>query len=141
MRPNQVSTAATDQDVMQIGELADRIGLSLRTIRYYGEVGLVPPTARSDGGFRLYTESDLERFVVIKRMKPLGFSLDEMREVLDLLDVLADPDTDPVARRTTTARLAVFGELAQERIAELRQQLSSAEALARTFDSSTHDIA
>ncbi|SDJ14694.1 MerR HTH family regulatory protein [Lentzea albidocapillata subsp. violacea] len=57
---------------MQIGE-AERIGLSLRTIRYYEEVGLVVPSARSQGGFRPYTEPDVQRLGVIMRMKPLGF--------------------------------------------------------------------
>ena len=44
---------------MQIGEVAERVKLSLRTIRHYEEVGLVPPSARSKGGFRLYTEADV----------------------------------------------------------------------------------
>src|SRR5690348_10590123 len=52
------SQAMTDP-TMQIGEVADRIGLSLRTIRYYEEVGLITPSARSPGGFRLYTEDDV----------------------------------------------------------------------------------
>ena len=46
---------------MQIGEVAERTGLSLRTIRYYEEVGLAVPSARSQGGFRLYTEPDVGR--------------------------------------------------------------------------------
>ena len=44
---------------MQIGEVAERTNLSLRTIRYYEEVDLVPPSARTPGGFRLYTEADV----------------------------------------------------------------------------------
>ncbi len=63
------------RDRMQIGEVAERTGLSLRTIRYYGEVGLVVPSARSKGGFRLYTESDVARLLLIKQMKPLGVQL------------------------------------------------------------------
>jgi DNA-binding transcriptional MerR regulator len=59
---------------MQIGEVAERTALSLRTIRYYEEVGLVPPSARTQGGFRLYTEADVERLLLVKRMKPLEFS-------------------------------------------------------------------
>lgn len=71
---------------MQIGEVAERTGLSLRTIRYYEEVGLVVPSARSQGGFRLYAEPDVDRLQLIKRMKPLGFQLDEMRDLLAILD-------------------------------------------------------
>jgi DNA-binding transcriptional MerR regulator len=106
---------------MQIGEVAERIGLSLRTIRYYEEVGLAVPSARSDGGFRLYAEDDVERLRVIMQMKPLGFPLEEMRELLGLLD--AGPDADP-------ARLAVFREQAAERVATLRRQLRTAEDFA-----------
>jgi len=75
---------------MHIGELADATGLSLRTIRHYDEIGLLPATTRTEGGFRVYTQSDLERLLVIRSMKPLGFSLEQMAELLDIVDVLAD---------------------------------------------------
>ena len=58
---------------MHIGELADRSQMSLRTIRHYDEVGLLKPSGRTEGGFRLYTERDFTRLLVIRRMKPLGF--------------------------------------------------------------------
>ena len=108
---------------MQIGEVAERIGLSLRTIRYYEEVGLAVPSARSDGGFRLYVEDDVERLRVIMQMKPLGFSLEEMRELLGLLDADADADADP-------GRLADFRAQAAERVETLRARLRTAEAFA-----------
>lgn len=76
---------------MQIGEVAERTSLSLRTIRYYGEVGLAAPSMRSPGGFRLYTEADVARLLLIKRMKPLDFSLDEMADLLRIMDTLAAP--------------------------------------------------
>jgi DNA-binding transcriptional MerR regulator len=82
---------------MQIGEVAERIGLSLRTIRYYEEVGLAVPSARSEGGFRLYVEDDVERLPVVMQIKPLRFSLEEMRELLDLLD--AGHGADPARLR------------------------------------------
>lgn len=71
---------------MQIGEVAERTQLSLRTIRHYDDVGLVPPSARSEGGFRLYTEEDVERLNHVRRITPLGFSLEETTEILKLLD-------------------------------------------------------
>ena len=70
---------------LQIGAVATETGLSIKTIRHYDEVGLVVPSARSAGGFRLYTRADIDRLFVIRRMKPLGFTLAEMREVLDAL--------------------------------------------------------
>ena len=82
---------------MQIGEVAEQIGLSLRTIRYYEEVGLAVPSARSEGGFRLYVESDVERLRVVMQMKPLGFSLEEMTQLLNAFASLADDPTDVAA--------------------------------------------
>lgn len=75
---------------MHIGELAEATGLSLRTIRHYDDVGLLPVTTRTEGGFRVYAQSDLERLLVIRSMKPLGFSLEEMAELLEVVDTLAD---------------------------------------------------
>jgi hypothetical protein len=68
-------------ELSQIGQVAERTGLSLGTIRFYEENGLVVPTARTEGGFRLYSEDDVARLEVIKRMKPLGFTLEEMQEL------------------------------------------------------------
>jgi MerR family copper efflux transcriptional regulator len=55
------------------------------------------PSGRTTGGFRVYTDRDLERLLVIRRMKPLGFSLEEMAELLRVVDALADagPDDAP----------------------------------------------
>ncbi|MFI5488569.1 MerR family transcriptional regulator [Micromonospora echinaurantiaca] len=117
--------------LMQIGEAADRAGLSIRTIRHYEEVGLVVPSARSEGGFRLYTDTDLDRLVVVKRMKPLGFTLDEMRELLGLLDALptADDAEGPALRK----RLGMFQAVAAARVDALREQLTTAEDFADTL--------
>ncbi|MCC8249946.1 MerR family transcriptional regulator [Saccharothrix luteola] len=114
---------------MQIGEVADRTGLSLRTIRYYEEVGLVVPSARSQGGFRLYTEPDVDRLQVVKRMKPLGFQLEEMRELLTILDALSALDDDD-DRDKHLDRLAQFHTTAEQRCEELRAQLRIAEDFA-----------
>lgn len=81
-------TAQTHPQTMHIGELADRTGLSLRTIRHYDEVGLLKASGRSEGGFRLYSPDDLARLLLIRRMKPLGFSLEEMTELLAVIDTL-----------------------------------------------------
>ncbi len=117
----------------QIGEVAERTGLSLRTIRYYEEVGLVAPTTRSHGGFRLYGEADVARLELIKQMKPLDFSLEEMRELLAALDSL-ESDTAPSAEREALLeRLAMFRLAAEERCVSLRSQLESAEDFANSL--------
>ena len=74
---------------MKIGEVAERTALSIRSLRHYDELGLVSPSAHSPGGFRLYTEADVERLLLIRRMKPLGFSLDRMKDFCRALDARA----------------------------------------------------
>ncbi|MBG6225648.1 DNA-binding transcriptional MerR regulator [Arthrobacter sp. CAN_A2] len=111
---------------MHIGELAERTGLSLRTIRHYDEVGILPATARTDGGFRVYTEEDLERLMVIRRMKPLGFTLEEMKDLLAVLDALQQ-EKDEAAAGELRARLAFFRETAAERRAKLVETLARAD--------------
>lgn len=86
--------------MMHIGEVAERTGLSLRTIRHYDEVGLLPPSGRTEGGFRLYTEPDVERLQHIRRIAPLGFTLEETTDILRLLngEVSEVPREDYLAR-------------------------------------------
>ncbi len=119
---------------MQIGEVAVRTELSLRTIRHYEEAGLITPSARSQGGFRLYAEKDVNRFMVIRRMKPLGFTLNEMRELLEVTDRLdADPPVEPAERAKLLQRLRNFEDIVQQRIVDLRTQLQRAEEFAATL--------
>ncbi|MFR9778128.1 MerR family transcriptional regulator [Micromonospora sp. MS34] len=120
--------AATGGHV-QIGEAAERVGLSIRTIRHYEDAGLVVPSARSEGGFRLYTGPDLDRLRVIKRMKPLGFTLEEMRDLLQILDELTGARGDE--RAALLARLTTFHTAARDRVRALREQLATAEGFAR----------
>ncbi|MFI9582262.1 MerR family transcriptional regulator [Streptomyces sp. NPDC052236] len=120
---------------MQIGEVAERTGLSLRTIRHYEEVGLVTPSARSKGGFRLYTDADVERLMVIRRMKPLDFSLEEMRDLLEITDRIAATD-DPAAdeeKDRLRQRLDSYRKVADARCETLRAQLMAAEDFATTL--------
>ncbi|MGX1314454.1 MerR family copper efflux transcriptional regulator [Streptomyces calvus] len=119
---------------MQIGEVAARTELSLRTIRHYEETGLVLPSARSQGGFRLYTEADVARLMVIRRMKPLGFTLDEMRALLEATDRLdAGQELPPAEREELLARIRGFEETTRQRMDDLRTQLSRAEEFASTL--------
>ncbi len=118
---------------MQIGEVAERTGLSLRTIRHYEEVGLVIPSARSKGGFRLYTETDVERLMVIRRMKPLGFSLEEMRDLLEITDRLGAGEEDEAELARVRERLDSYRKVADARCETLRAQLTAAEDFAATL--------
>ncbi|MDT0476672.1 MerR family transcriptional regulator [Streptomyces sp. DSM 41014] len=115
---------------MQIGEVAARTELSLRTIRHYEEAGLVVPSARSQGGFRLYTEADVARLMIIRRMKPLGFTLDEMRSLLETTDRLDAGGTTPGEQAELVARLRDFEAAARQRVVDLRVRLARAEEFA-----------
>lgn len=108
--PEQHGSGSATGRLMQIGEAAERVGLSIRTIRHYEEAGLIVPSARSEGGFRLYTEPDLDRLAVVRRMKPLGFTLDEMRDLLTVLDALDTATTRVTALRDQLAMAEGFAD-------------------------------
>ncbi|WP_072815716.1 MerR family transcriptional regulator [Rhodococcus zopfii] len=114
---------------MQIGEVAQRTELSIRTVRHYDDVGLVTPSARSAGGFRLYTETDVQRLLVIRRMKPLGFTLAEMKELLEALEVLDDPGADAQAQAAATEAVHRCHARAEDSCERLRRHLAYAQEL------------
>ena len=70
--------------LMSIGELAQSGGASPKTIRYYEQVGLLPPPQRAENGYRLYDSRDVERLRFIRNARSLGFSLNDLKEVLAL---------------------------------------------------------
>ena len=70
-----------DDKVISIGTLAKNMEMSQRTIRYYEEIGLLNSIKRIDGGRRVYTEADLRRLKLIKRLKIMGMTLSEMQEL------------------------------------------------------------
>jgi MerR family transcriptional regulator, copper efflux regulator len=113
--------------LVQIGEVADAVGLSLRTLRYYEQMGLLEPEQRSDGGFRLYSETQIDRLRLIKRMKPLGFQIDQMRDLLRARDTLRDPGAAGGDREIAQATLREYAASSVERVLELRAKLAYAE--------------
>lgn len=68
----------------RIGDLARETGTRVVTIRYYEKIGLMPPPGRSSGNYRTYDRTAFERLRFIRRCRDLGFSLDQIRELLDL---------------------------------------------------------
>ena len=119
-------TTATSAVTMHIGELADKTGLSLRSIRHYDEIGLLKPSGRTDGGFRLYTQEDLSRVILIRRMKPLGFSLEEMTELLRIIDMLQSGGSGS-GNPSVRLELANFIDKAVERRGKLEEQVRMAD--------------
>ena len=115
--------------LLQIGEAAERAGLSLRTVRYYEEVGLLEPAKRTDGGFRLYTSEHVDRLGLIKRMKPLGFTVQQMRELLDARDILRATDATQDAREAARDSLTEYAALAAAACDDMRTKVARGDQL------------
>ncbi|HOF76752.1 MAG TPA: MerR family transcriptional regulator [Smithellaceae bacterium] len=70
-----------NHEFISIGELTKKLEMSQRTIRYYEEIGLLNSIKRMEGGRRVYTDADLRRLKLIKRLKIMGLTLSEMQEL------------------------------------------------------------
>ena len=107
---------------MQIGEVAERTGVTQRTLRYWESIGLLPPAHRLEGGFRLYSESDLRRLEQIVELKRLlRISLAEIKQIVEAEDVLQQ------IRARTERAIGIIGEqllLVRSRV-EAMQQLEA----------------
>jgi MerR family Zn(II)-responsive transcriptional regulator of zntA len=110
---------------MRVGELAAHFGLNPKTIRYYEEIGLLPRAGRSDSGYRLYDERDVERLGFIRRAKTLGLSLDEIRDILAVQQEGAPP-CDQVLSLIDTKISAIDRRMAE--LATFRAELASLQA-------------
>jgi MerR family transcriptional regulator, mercuric resistance operon regulatory protein len=95
---------------LPIGALSDRTGCNIETIRYYERIGLMPRTPRSAGGHRLYGEDHVKRMGFIRRSRTLGFTLDQIRTLLELVD----------GRRYTCARVK---RVTVEHLEEIRRKM------------------
>jgi DNA-binding transcriptional MerR regulator len=115
---------------MRIGELAERTGLSLRTIRFYEEVGVLAPAPRTKGGFRLFTDGDLQRLLLARQMKPLGFSVEEMRDLVAAVEALTLDPADPAQARAVQL-VRDYQIRVGERAAALHSQAANAQEFAQ----------
>lgn len=106
----------TSGPIFTISELAEELGITSRTIRYYEEVGLIEPIRHEDIAQRLYGARERVRLKLILRGKRLGFSLTEIKEMIDLYD--ADP-----TEREQLQRAIAYGEQRLSAIDELLQDL------------------
>lgn len=101
---------------MRIGELAKSAGVAVDTVRYYERLGLLPEPRRIPSGYRDYAESDTNRLKFIRNAKGLGFTLDEIHELLGMLS--SDAGDRAVVRR-----------LAQDRLDRIDAQLAQLQAV------------
>ncbi|WP_051407186.1 MerR family transcriptional regulator [Nocardia sp. CNY236] len=122
---------------LQIGQVAERSELSVKTIRHYDDVGLVVPSARSAGGFRLYTETDVSRLLLVRRLKPLGFSLAETKQLLDAFDLLDSDTASDQQRDRAKEFLLGYRSRTHDSAERLRHQLAHAEEFIALLTAST----
>src|SRR2546425_12724177 len=118
-------------------QVATRTGLTKRTLRYYEEVGLLPPTDRTEGNYRRYTESDIQRLERIKKLRDLlGFSLTDIREILEAEDergqikVAYQHETEVAAK---IAQLDRADELIRSQLHVIEQKLDGLEQMRATL--------
>lgn len=107
------------KDLLKIGDFATLADTNLRTLRYYEELGLLTPAARSDGGFRYYRATDVNRLSMIRHLQDLGLQLDQIGSLLTCREENL-PHKEFVER--VRHALAAQDELLQTRIAELEDQ-------------------
>lgn len=85
----ELSMSQKNEQNVQIGELAKRLDITTRTIRYYEEIGLMGPTERLGGGTRTYNRDDILRLKFILKLKQLGISLKNIQELSEIFDINA----------------------------------------------------
>ena len=106
---------------LSIGAVAKRTGCTVPTVRYYEEIGLLPPADRTDAGQRHYGLATLRRLTFIRRCRDFGFSIDQVRELVSLVD---QPD-----RPCTEVR-----DIAAIHLAQVRRKLDELKTLEASLD-------
>jgi len=120
---------------MQIGELAAQVGLNPKTIRYYEDIGVLPPPHRTLAGYRLYTTATRERLQFIAQAKAVGLTLGEIRTILSLKQAGQVPC--PHVRAVMAEKIAAI-DVQLQVLHDMRQTLVALHAEAtRTFSSDT----
>ncbi|AHM05899.1 Transcriptional regulator, MerR family [Roseibacterium elongatum DSM 19469] len=112
--------------MLAIGTLAKRTGTKVQTIRYYEQIGLMPDPGRTEGGQRRYDQAELDRLAFIRHARQLGFTLEVIRELLDLSDnpSRSCAEVDVIAHRhlkEVEARIARLEALRKELKRMLRE--------------------
>ncbi|MGP4030311.1 MerR family transcriptional regulator [Actinomadura sp. 3N407] len=117
---------------MDVGEVMARTELSLRTIRHYARLHLVIPSVPTDTG-ALYSEEDVARLSLLRRIRPMGFTLSEVRDLLATLEILEDPEISD-QRGHLLERSEMYLEAARLRAARLAEELQQAREFTAALD-------
>ena len=106
--------------MVTIGGLSKQTGCNIETIRYYERIGLLPKPPRTEGGHRLYEREQIKRLVFIRRSRELGFSLDEIRTLLRLVD----------GKRYTCQEVKA---LTEEHLGDIKKKIADLKKLQKTL--------
>ncbi len=130
---------SSERNSFSIGEIAEMVGMTTRTVRYYEEIGLLNSIKRLEGGKRIYTIDDLRRLKFIKRLKVLGLTLNDMKELeniylvsksnraaltklLDILDKhLGEIDKRISSLRKLSEEISDYKKHIQKRLTEIKE--------------------
>lgn len=107
---------------LRIGQLAKKAGVNVQTIRFYEREGLLAPPLRTASGYRAYTVSDLERVRVIRICQKVGFTLKDVKAVLEPHEVLASLTGASGARSAAREQMLTF---ARHRLAQIEEKLAA----------------
>jgi MerR family transcriptional regulator, thiopeptide resistance regulator len=113
-------SAPLEPGLLKIGEFARKAGTNLRTLRYYEEIGLLVPAARSKGGFRFYRESDANRLKMVQTLQRLGLHLSQISEVMSTRQEGKECDDECLLR--VHGALEEQDRLLEKRVSELQAQ-------------------
>jgi len=116
-----------------IDQVAAQTGLTKRTLRYYEEMGLLPPTGRTEGNYRRYSDDDIHRLEHIKKLRDLlGFSLADIRDMLEVDDergVLKEAYRHETEAATKIAQLDRSDELIRRQLQMIEQKIAGLEQM------------
>ena len=112
--------------MLAIGTLAKRTGTKVQTIRYYEQIGILPEPGRTEGGQRRYNDSDLDRLAFVRHARQLGFTLEAIRELLDLSD-------------NPCRSCAEVDSIAQRQLKEVKVRIARLQALEKELKRMLHE--
>jgi Cu(I)-responsive transcriptional regulator len=117
--------AALERGLMDIGRAAKASGVSVKMIRHYEAIGLVPRIARTLANYRLYTANDVHTLRFIRRARTLGFSMNDIRELLSLW-------------QSKSRSSAAVKKIARGRIGELKKKIAELQGMLKTLEHLVH---
>lgn len=132
-RASDLDPESQDHAYLQIGEVAERTGVTQRTLRFYEEKGLLKPPSRLEGGFRLYSEDDVRRVEQIKRLQQLlGFTLADIKEMVEAEEMKTQIRAEYRKDAEISERKAKIGsalEVTERQVSVIDQKLAALEEM------------